>query len=75
MKKILGCYKVINRNLLVLKRYERCTHTLPNVKAKVSMDVCISLNIAFVFSGLASLKLMPVESDKIQDLQPRSQAS
>lgn len=42
------------------------THTLPNVNAKVSMDVCISPNIVFVLSGFTSLKLMPVESDKTQ---------
>lgn len=36
------------------------------MNAKVSMDVCISPNIAFVFSGFASLKLTPVERDKIQ---------
>lgn len=43
------------------------THTLPNVNAKVSMDVCISPNIAFVFSGVTSLKLIPVQSDKIEE--------
>lgn len=55
----------------VEKVHKCCTHTLPNVNAKVSMDVCISPNIAFVFSGFTSLKLMPVESDKIQELQPK----
>ncbi len=34
------------------------------MNAKVSMDVCISPNIAFVFSGFTSLKLTPVERDK-----------
>lgn len=50
-----------------------CTHTLPNVNAKVSMDVCISPNIAFVFSGATSLKLIPVMSDKIEkeELEPQ----
>lgn len=42
------------------------THTLPNVNAKVSMEVCISPNIVFVLSGFTSLKLMPVEGDKTQ---------
>lgn len=44
--------------------HKHCTHTLPNMNAKVSMDVCISPNIAFVFSGFTSLKLTPVERDK-----------
>lgn len=49
----------------VLKRQTNpCTYTLPNVKAKVSMDVCISPNIAVLFSGFTSLKLTPAESDK-----------
>ena len=41
------------------------------MNAKVSMDACISPNIAFVLSGFTSLKLTPVESDKIQECQPK----
>lgn len=48
----------------VEKDHKHNTHTLPNVNAKVSMDVCISPNIAFMLSGVTSL--MPVESDKTQ---------
>lgn len=31
------------------------------------MDVCISPNTAFVFSGVTSLKLIPVQSDKTEE--------
>lgn len=58
--------KKTQQALTRVEKHKHNTHTLPNVNANVSMDVCISPNIAFVLSGVTSLKLMPVESDKTQ---------
>lgn len=50
--------------LVTAELYKHCTHTLPNVNAKLSMDACISPNIAFVYSWFSSLKLTAVERNK-----------